>query len=87
MFRERGPAGPHLGFKLVACKNALEVDPVVAMLATRDSSTGEVWPQRPEDWITLLIAVGFHGRVPHEVQRMFVFAQGLCATVTGTIQR
>jgi hypothetical protein len=66
---------PHLGFKAVTSENVLEVDPVVATMATMDHRTGIVRPQTPDDWVPFVVAVELSANVPHEVRRAFTLAQ------------
>ncbi len=68
--------GPSLGFKIVTLENVLEVDPVVADFVTLNHTTGEVRPQAPEDWVRLVMSITLNAAVPHEVRKMFTFAQG-----------
>lgn len=67
---------PTFGFKIVTLENVLEVDPVVADHVTLNRATGEARPQAKEDWVPLVMSVTLDTAVPHEVRKMFIFAQG-----------
>lgn len=68
--------GPGFGFKIVTLRNVLEVDPVVADHVTLNHATGAVRAQAPEDWVPLVMGITLDSAVPHEVRKMFTFAQG-----------